>query len=233
MTTDMEPKPDGMELIALPQEKALQHLLGALNWTYERVMDGIPGMDGVEDFANSYRASAQSTENAIDSLVRWQIGKASMAGFVMNLGGVVTLPIAVPANLFGALYVQTQMVAAIAHLRGYDVRSDKVRTLVIGCLIGDQLVETLKLAGITVGKKLAGQAINRISGAALTKINQAIGMRLLTKAGMTGVFNLGKLVPLVGGVIGGTIDGVMTTGIATVAKRLFVAIDAMPEHDQD
>ena len=156
-----------------------------------------------------------------------------MAGFVMNLGGVVTLPIAVPANLFGALYVQTQMVAAIAHLRGYDVRSDKVRTLVIGCLIGDQLVETLKLAGITVGKKLAGQAINRISGAALTKINQAIGMRLLTKAGMTGVFNLGKLVPLVGGVIGGTIDGVMTTGIATVAKRLFVAIDAVPEHDQD
>jgi len=233
MTTNMEPKPDGMELIASPQEKALQHLLGALNWTYERVMDGVPGMDGVEDFANSYRAKAQSTENAIDSLVRWQIGKASMTGFVTNLGGVATLPIAVPANLYVALYFQIQMVAAIAHLRGYDVRSDKVRTLVIGCLIGDQVVEVLKLAGITVGEKLARQVINKISGAALTKINQAIGMRLLTKAGTTGVFNLSKLVPFVGGVIGGTFDGVVTTGIATVAKRLFVAIDAVPEHDQD
>jgi hypothetical protein len=38
----------------------------------------------------------------------------------------------------------------------------------------------------------------------ITKINQKVGFRLLTKFGSKGVINLGKMVPLTGGIIGGT-----------------------------
>jgi hypothetical protein len=217
----------GISVFNSTKNTALRPLLSALNWTYDQVMDGVTGMTGAEDLANSYLRLSTSeidAEDVIDSLVRWQIGKASVAGFVTNVGGAITLPVAVPANLMGTLFFQIQMVAAIAHLRGYDLRNDKVRTLVLGCLVGDQIFEPFKLAGVAVGTKLSGLAMNKISGTTLIQIHQAIGKRLLTKAGTTGVVNFSKLLPFVGGVIGGTFDGVVTGGIANVARKVFVAV---------
>ena len=45
-----------------------------------------------------------------------------------NIGGVATLPVAIPANITGVAIVQIRMVAAIAHLRGYDLNDNRVRT---------------------------------------------------------------------------------------------------------
>lgn len=59
-------------------------------------------------------------------------------------------------------------------------------------------------------------------GSALIKINQRIGFRLLTKFGEKGVINLGKLIPVAGGVIGGTMDVVTTTVIAKNAIKIFI-----------
>jgi uncharacterized protein (DUF697 family) len=47
------------------------------------------------------------------------------------------------------------------------------------------------------------------------------GFRLLTKSGEKGLINLGKMVPLVGGIIGGTVDAVSTNIIGNVALKLF------------
>jgi len=60
-----------------------------------------------------------------------------------------------------------------------------------------------------------------VTGATLTKINQAVGFRLLTKFGQTGVINLGKAEPIVGGIIAATFDAVTTNTIGNVAKKLF------------
>ena len=43
------------------------------------------------------------------------------------------------------------------------------------------------------------QAIKEISGETIKSINKAVGFRLVTKLGEKGVVNLGKAVPLVGG----------------------------------
>jgi hypothetical protein len=224
MTENLEHATFGTDVVRASEDTALRPLLNTLNWTYDQVMDGVIGMAGAEELADSYLRSATDPEDAIDSLVRWQIGKASVTGFVTCVGGAITLPVAVPANLIGTLFFQIQMIAAIAHIRGYDLRSDKVRTVVLGCLVGDQIVEPFKITGVMVGTKLAGLAMKQIPGAALVKINQAIGMRLLTKGGTTGIVNFSRLLPFVGGVIGGTLDGVVTGGIANVARRVFVAV---------
>ncbi|MFZ2572451.1 MAG: hypothetical protein WAX19_03745, partial [Trichococcus flocculiformis] len=60
----------------------------------------------------------------------------------------------------------------------------------------------------------------------LTKINQKVAFRLVTKFGEKGVINLGKLVPIVGGVIGASVDGVGTKIIGNQAKKLFVELDS-------
>lgn len=45
--------------------------------------------------------------------------------------------------------------------------------------------------------------------------------RFITKFGTKGVINLGKMVPIVGGVIGGTFDYAGTKIIASKAKDIF------------
>ena len=44
---------------------------------------------------------------------------------------------------------------------------------------------------------------------------------MVTKFGQKGVINLGKCIPLVGGVIGGTVDAVGTLTIGKTAKKIF------------
>ena len=56
----------------------------------------------------------------------------------------------------------------------------------------------------------------------LTNINQAVGFRLFTKFGQKGLVNIHKAIPVLGGVVGGTVDAMSTYAIAKAAKALFL-----------
>lgn len=114
------------------------------------------------------------------------------------------------------------MVAAIARIGGYDVRSDQVQTLVYVCLTGTAISDVVKQAGIKIGEKTLTAALKKLPGTALVKINQRVGFRLITKFGEKGVVNLGKMIPLAGGVIGGAFDVASTSVIAKNAIKLFI-----------
>lgn len=73
--------------------------------------------------------------------------------------------------------------------------------------------------------KLGTALTARVPAAALIRINQAVGFRLITKAGTTGFINLTKWVPVLGGLIGGGFDAALTRGIGAMAKKLFVPRD--------
>lgn len=114
------------------------------------------------------------------------------------------------------------MVGAIAHIRGYDLHDDRARALTVAALAGDATVkEVVRRIGTDLGTRAGKQAVARISGRALLDINRKVAFRLLTKAGSTGVINISKAIPLVGGVVGGTIDGASTGVVGNVAKRAF------------
>lgn len=200
-------------------------LAKALDSLYGKALDGIPGFLSAEEMADSYRKDAVSLEEQASRLVRYQVAKASASGFVTGLGGVLVLPVTVPVNLSSVLYVQLRMIAAIAHLGGHDVRDDRVKTLCYLCLCGNSANEVLKGAGITIGTKLTEKAIKQLSFETIKKINKAVGFRLLTKFGQTGAINLGKAIPLVGGAVGGTLDGAATHTIGKVAKKAFLPED--------
>ena len=207
-------------------ELTTEKMTQALGWAYEKALNGIPGDLSSESLAKSYMKKFSSTDEAIHSLIKWQTAKSSTSGFVTGLGGIVTLPVAVPVNIASVLYVQMRMIAAIAYMRGYDLKDDQVQTFVFICLTGQAASDILKQSGITVGTKLTVQLIKKVPGATLTKINQKVAFRLVTKFGEKGVINLGKLVPVVGGVIGASVDGVGTKIIGNQAKKLFVELDS-------
>jgi uncharacterized protein (DUF697 family) len=201
--------------------KALEAVQSALAWAYDSALDGIPGFGNLEELVESYLHDNRDPEGAIDSLIAWQTAKAGTAGFITGLGGIITLPAAIPVNLASVLFIQLRMIAAIATIRGYDVRSDQVKTLCVACLAGSAVSDVLKDVGIKVGTKLTQQAIMKIAGSTLVRINQAVGFRLVTKAGSTGILNLTKMVPFFGGIIGGAFDATMTGTIAFAAKNVF------------
>lgn len=192
-----------------------------LEWAYDKAINGIPGTDTAYELAESYMNKHSNVDSSINSLVNWQITKCATSGFITGLGGVVAMPVTIPANLASVLYVQMRMVAAIAHMRGYDLKDDQVQTFVYACLTGQSVNEVVKGAGIKIGLKVGEAQIKRIPGEVIKKINQAVGFRLVTKFGQKGVINLGKMVPLLGGVIGGSFDAVSTKTIAYAAKESF------------
>ncbi len=127
--------------------------------------------------------------------------------------------------------VRLEQEGAVAYMGGYDLKSDQVQTLAYLCLAGNAVGDVLKDAGIKIGTKMATSALKRLPGAVLTKINQRVGFRLLTKFGQKGVINLVKLIPVAGGAVGAVFDATSTKLIADNAVRMFLdgEIDTVSE----
>ncbi len=199
-------------------------IMQAMDLAYEKAMDGVPelGLDSARKLADNYLARDEDLITKVNSLIKWQNTKAGTSGFLTGLGGIVTMPVTIPANITSVIFVQVRMIAAIALMGGQDLQDDRVKTLVYACLTGNAGKDILKDMGIVVGTKLTTNAIKSISGKTITAINQRVGFRLLTKFGEKGVINLGKAVPLVGGFIGGTVDSIATNTIGNIARDTFI-----------
>lgn len=200
----------------LTQEKMLQ----VLDWSYEKTMNGLPGQKTVDDLVDDY-LSKYDKDTAIKKLVNFQTTKAAVSGFVTGFGGVVTMPLTLPSNVTTVILFQMRMIAAIAKIRGYDLKSDQVQTFVYATLAGTTVADIVKKTGIVIGNKMILGVIKKIPGKVLTQINQRVGFRFVTKFGEKGAINLGKMVPGVGAIVGGTFDTVTTRTIARLAKKTF------------
>lgn len=164
-------------------------------------------------------------EKAINKLCSGYLRTAAGAGFLTGLGGFVTMPVALPANIVEFYVVATRMVAGVAHLRGYDLDKDQVRTAVLLTLSGSGGYEVLQKVGVNpVTGKATAVALERLPQAALMMVNKGIGFRLIRQLTTKGLSKLGKFVPLAGGVIGGGLDLYLMNRVADNARREFPAV---------
>ena len=113
------------------------------------------------------------------------------------------------------------MIACTAYMAGFELNSDQTQTFVYACLAGVSVNELIKQAGIKFGVKFVNGLIKKIPGKVLTKINQKVGFRFITKFGSKGIVNMGKLLPGVGAIIGGGLDLAETKIIADRAYKWF------------
>lgn len=207
--------------LQLTQEDIMQ----LLDKLYDSSIQGVAKSPPVSQLAADYISKSENIETAAKSFINYQIAKCTTSGFLTGLGGLITLPVAIPANVSSVLYVQMRMIACLAQMGGYDTSSDQVQTLVYACLAGVSLDQVVKQVGVKVGVKFANVMVKKIPGTVLTKINQKVGFRLLTKFGTKGVINIGKAIPVVGGVISGGFDFAETKVIADRAYRMFILND--------
>ncbi|MDQ0665412.1 hypothetical protein QFZ35_003910 [Arthrobacter ulcerisalmonis] len=189
---------------------------------------GVGGMGawkGSVQVAEEHLAKHGDVEKAIERLLATHVRITSSTGFLTGLGGLITLPVTLPADFTTLWLTQARLAGAIAHLRAYDVRSDEVRSVVLMSLVGSSAAEALAQAGVQIGTKSAISAIKQVPGRVLIEINKKVGYRLITKAGTKGIVNLTKLAPLVGGVVGGGVNFTSTRAVGNWAKKNFPVTD--------
>ncbi len=212
-------------------QKEIMQLLDKL---YDQSIHGIAKVSPpVEELANNYLEKSNDATIAAKKFINYQIAKCTTSGFVTGLGGLITLPVAIPANVGSVMYVQMRMIACLAYMGGYNTNSDQVQTLVYACLAGISIDQILKQAGIQFGNKFVMAMVKKIPGEVLTKINQKVGFRFVTKFGTKGIVNIGKAVPVVGGVISGGFDFVETKVIANRAYKMFINGDFNVSSEDD
>jgi hypothetical protein len=171
---------------------------------------------------DALRSTGGDVEKAIGRLAREATMKGGVGGFVTGIGGFVTMPVALPVNVAEFYLLAVRMVGGIATLRGYDIDEARVRTAVLLTLVGADADEVLRKAGMaTRTGRLTSAALGGMPPAVLMVVNKAVGFQLMRGVSQKLGARLGRGVPVVGGVIGGGIDGFMMKKIADHAMKEF------------
>jgi hypothetical protein len=193
------------------------------------VDEGVGPLTGAREYAQSREKILGNPEAAIRRIVRETMAQAGMAGFVTGLGGFITLPIALPANIAGQAVLNARMVAAIAHLRGWDLNDEVVRHSILLVVAGESPNQVLRQFGVRLGQQLTATAIKRIPMAAIWAINKKAGFMLLAKYGTKrSLVTLAKGIPVAGAAIGSAVDATFTRTVASLAKRSFSPVFDSP-----
>ncbi|OYN84128.1 EcsC family protein [Parenemella sanctibonifatiensis] len=198
-----------------------------------RLLDA--GIGGVGPLPSAKQAAGRHLQHhagdhdrAVATLIAQHTSLAGAQGFVTNLGGFATAIVALPANVLGLALLQVRMVAAIAHVRGYDVDEPRVRTALLMCMMTNLSAlqdEDIPRSALSVATApvfdlaLDRQVSDRVAGEMAAGVG---GKRLAVFAS--------KRIPVVGGAVGLVADGWTTQRIGRTAAREFVSRRRSGQH---
>jgi uncharacterized protein (DUF697 family) len=159
-------------------------------------------------------------DRAISQVIEQHVRLAGAQGFATNIGGLTLAAVTVPANIAGLAMIQCRMVAAIAHLRGYDIKDPRMRNAILGCVLGEDDVKRLIKKKLIPAPPMAiatapayDPHLDRLMAAEVTS-------ELLTRvAGKRTANVIARRVPLMGGLVGAGTDGYATWQIGRYADR--------------
>ena len=190
---------------------------GALRQVLEIAIDGYGRLPSAKTAAaRQLQRQAGSVDEAISAIIDHHVRLASAQGFRDQHRRRAALA-AIPANITGVAIVQVRMVGAIAHLRGYDLNDNRVRTALVMCLMGGEqslhIVQgTLPTSPMAVATApIFDPELDRlVAEEVLTDLAARIGGKNVALA-------IVKRVPLMGGGIGAIMDGIATYQIGRYA----------------
>ena len=166
------------------------------------------------------REQGGDVDKAIHEVIENHVRYAGAQGFVTNIGGLVTMAVAVPTNITGLTLIQCRMIAGIAHLRGYDLDDPRVRNAILVSLLGEDTINhmvkrkkipapPMALATAPHHDETLEQTIS--THVASDLISRVAGKRLATQ--------VGRRIPVVGGLVGAGSDGYTTWKIGRYVDR--------------
>lgn len=123
---------------------------------FENLIDFVIKTDPKQVIAYVDKLRAQNPGITDDALARKIMSrnavKNGLVGAITGLGGLITLPVAIPADLAATWRVQAIMAVAIAYVYGHNLDTIDLKTDIYIIIAGDSAKEVLKRFGIEVAK---------------------------------------------------------------------------------
>ena len=195
----------------------------ALRKALDLAIDGAAKVPGAKVTAGNTLQRTGSAELAVDQIIKQHVAMAGAQGFITNLGGIVAMAVTIPANVTGMAVLQCRMVAAIAHLRGYDIEDPRVRSAILMCLLGEQANKSAIERNELPSSALAIATAPVHDPALDATISEQVLAKLMGEVGgKRASLLVGKKIPVVGGGVGMVTDGWATYATGTFARGQFV-----------
>lgn len=178
---------------------------------YQCAMDGYMKFNSAKMIATYYQSQRENPCKAIDLMIKKESLKVGASGFITNLGGLLTLPISLPVNTFALLLFQFRLILAIAIIYKVDISEPKMKPyfyLLICGQSGGQLVqEYLKRYFMNRAQSFTYMASRKICKA------------IIMQHGIKNISKCFKMLPFMGGIVAGAIDGGFTYKMAYFANK--------------
>jgi hypothetical protein len=194
---------------------------GFVRQAFDRAVDGTGPLRGAATSADERLTEHEGdVGHAIRSLVDSHVKLAGIQGFVTNLGGLLTMTIAVPANVSGLALLQCHLVGGIAHLRGFELDDPRVRNAVLACMLGEDSVKSLVKKKKLPSSPMAIATAPRYDPRLDDVIAAEVAAELIARAaGKRTLAALGRKIPLLGGGVGMVTDGYATYQVGRYAAK--------------
>ena len=150
--------------------------------------------------------------------------RAGCIGALTGSGGVITLPVTVPAGLLASWVIATQTVLSIAYIYGHEPDDEQLLFDLLMVLAADSVVTTLREVTTMSAQRVSRRAVEKyVTREVMVHINRVVPRTALTKAGQKSITSFTKLAPLVGAPIGCGFEHLFIT---CVGKRAIEWYDA-------
>ncbi|WP_243363297.1 hypothetical protein [Fundidesulfovibrio terrae] len=189
----------------------------------DRGIKGLPPLVSSWELAVHYMRDGRyaTDDRRVDALIRRESGKNAFATAVTNMGGVMTLPLAIPANVYASFAYQARLAAAVALVYGHDIREHRVRMLVGLSMAGRRAVDILKGLGVRFTTMLLERGAAQLSERVMAEVGPGVGLRILAQGGEQVPGLVLKAVPVASAVVCAAIDWNYCRAVGRVAQRIF------------
>ena len=192
-------------------------------------IDGVGPLDPAQTLADQSLAGTEGEPTAAArSLITSQQRLGFAGGFATGFGGVLTLPVAVPAAIAVGWIVQARLSAAIAALFGHDLKDPEVRERVLRTLIDDPRYGASESELETeVADRSGLRALWQLPASLISSAGSFVKSKLISRGIRSGMrFVAPRLMPAVGGAMAGRVDARDTREVGERALRWFSAESA-------
>ncbi|NLE96767.1 MAG: EcsC family protein [Propionibacterium sp.] len=178
-------------------------------------ISGKGALTGAKVLAKQQLEKSRDHERAVRSVINQHLALAGGQGFATNWGGILLSVVTIPANMGASAFVQARMVAAIAHLRGYELVDPRVKTAILMCMLGPSAGAALVSKGVLPSSPLVVATAPVFDAQLDGAVAKVLLERALSSVGgkRLGVM-LGKGIPFVGGGVGAAVDAWSTRAVA-------------------
>lgn len=192
----------------------------------QKIFDWVINVDAkdIEQYIEKLRSQNPGiTDDALAAkIVSRKSMKNGLVGAATGVGGFITLPITVPADVAASWRIQATMVYALARVYGHTQDTTDLKNDLYIVLAFDSAKEALKSLGIAAGKAVTRRMIQKhVTREVMVKIWAVLGRSIVTKAGTKSLTSVMRWVPLVGAPIGFGFDWFATRTVGRNAIKYY------------